>query len=77
MKFEIKSETMADAMDMGEVEGEADEVYNQILGELSIDAEGIGAVGTGAVANPAAAQAQPANQNSEMDDLEARLNALQ
>ena len=48
---------MADVMDMGEEDGVADDVYNQILGELSIDAEGIGAVGTGAVANPAAAQA--------------------
>ena len=77
MKFEMKGEMMADAMDQGEVEGEADDVYNQILGELSLDASGIGAVGTGAVGQPQPAAAVPNESAGELDDLEARLNALQ
>jgi hypothetical protein len=55
----------------------ADDVYNEILGELSIDAQGVGAVGTGAVAGPPSAVPAKAEASSEMDDLEARLNALQ
>ena len=42
---------MADAMDMGEVEGEADDIYDQILGEVGMDMEGA-SVGIGGIANP-------------------------
>ena len=50
MKAEITSEAMADAMDMGDTVEEADDVYNQILGEIGMDMEGA-AVGMGAVGN--------------------------
>ena len=41
MKAEMKQETVADAMDMGlgNVEEEADEVYNNILGEIGLEYE--------------------------------------
>ena len=32
MKSEMKQEMVADAMDMGELDDEADDVYNEILG---------------------------------------------
>ena len=42
-----------------------------------MDAGNIGAVGAGAVGQPQPAQPVAAESNGEMDDLEARLNALQ
>ena len=51
MKAEMNSEIMTDAMDMGEQNEEADEVYNQILGEIGMSVEGQGSVGTGAIAS--------------------------
>ena len=78
MKAEIAGEQIQDAMDMGaDVEGEADDVYNQILGEIGMDMQGA-AVGMGGIAS-AQAQQQPAaaqQNNEEMDELEARLAQL-
>ena len=51
MKTEMKQEAMADAMDMGEVEGEADDIYDQILNEVGMDMQSA-AVGMGGIANP-------------------------
>ena len=77
MKAEITGEAMADAMDMGDTAEEADDVYNQILGEIGMDMEGA-SVGMGKIGNPdAAKQPAVANNAEEMDDLEARLAALQ
>ena len=63
MKAEINQEVMADAMDMGEGEAEeADDVYNQILGEIGMNLDDPNSVGHGAIKNknqvvmPAAAQ---------------------
>ena len=39
MKTEMKTEMIQDAMDMGDDVGEADDVYNQILGEIGMDME--------------------------------------
>ena len=51
MKAEIAGEQMQDAMDMGaDVEGEADDVYEQILGEIGMDMQGA-AVGMGGIAS--------------------------
>ena len=36
MKAEINSDMINDAMDMGEGNEEADDVYNQILGEIGL-----------------------------------------
>ena len=36
MKAEINSEMVGDAMDMGEENEEADDVYNSILGEIGM-----------------------------------------
>ena len=51
-KAEIQNEMVADAMDMAEGAGvadDADEVYNQILGEVGMSVSA-GAVGTGNIA---------------------------
>ena len=45
MKAEVNQEVMADAMDMGEENGEADDVYNQILGEIGMDVDDPSAIG--------------------------------
>ena len=39
MKAEMNQEMMTDAMDMGDATEEADDVYNQILGEIGMDIE--------------------------------------
>jgi hypothetical protein len=41
---------MADAMDMGDTNEEADDVYNQILGEIGMSMED--SVGVGKIAGP-------------------------
>ena len=77
MKLEMQGEMMTDAMDMGDaVDEEADDIYNGILGEVGLDVAGaqVGATGIASqkVANPIAPVA-----NEEVDDLDARLAALQ
>ena len=39
MKAEMNQEMVSDAMDMGEVTEEADDVYGQILGEIGLNLE--------------------------------------
>ena len=52
MKTEMKQEMIADAMDIGaDVAEEADDVYNQILGEVGLGMENGVAVATGAIAS--------------------------
>ena len=53
MKSEMKQEMVADAMDMGELDDEADDVYNQILGEVGMSMEEGGIVGVGGIASKA------------------------
>ena len=49
----MKQEMVADAMDMGELDDEADDVYNQILGEVGMSMEEGGIVGVGGIASKA------------------------
>ena len=68
---------MGDAMAASaEQEDEAEDVYNQILGEVNmelIQAQ----TGSGVIAVKKAAEQQvPQQQNAEIDDLEARLASL-
>mmetsp|Transcript_8224 Transcript_8224/g.13764 ORF Transcript_8224/g.13764 Transcript_8224/m.13764 type:complete len:86 (+) Transcript_8224:392-649(+) len=51
MKAEINSEMVNDAMDMGEGNEEADEVYDQILGEIGLQMQDGLAVGVGGIAS--------------------------
>ena len=52
MKQEINSEAVNDAMDMGDAVGEeADDVYNQILGEIGMQMDDPSAVGTKSLVN--------------------------
>ena len=76
MKAEMKQETVADAMDMGlgNVEEEADEVYNNILGEIGLEYQ---------IEDPSVAKTaikkkeeQKVVEKEADDDLEARLAAL-
>jgi len=68
---------IGDAMDMGEQTEEADDVYNQILGEIGMQMDSAGTVGTGAIASKIQAPAEEVKQaDGEADDLEARLAAL-
>ena len=39
MKTEMKSDMINDAMDMEADQGEADDIYSQILGEIGMDIE--------------------------------------
>ena len=55
-KMNIQGEMMNDAMDAmgdGQTEAEADEVYNQILGEIGMAENSAMATGSGAIAAPA------------------------
>ena len=55
-KMNIQGEMMNDAMDAmgdGETENQADEVYNQILGEIGMSSNQEMATGSGAIAAPA------------------------
>ncbi len=76
MKAEMKQETVADAMDMGlgNVDEEADDVYNNILGEIGLEYE---------IADPTRVKTAIKKKEEEKvaakeadDDLEARLAAL-
>ena len=55
MKAEMNSEMMQDAMDMGDANEEADDVYNQILGEIGMEVDSTN-VGAGAIASNKVAQ---------------------
>ena len=77
MKSEMKQEIVADAMDMGDVNEEADDVYNQILGEVGMSMEDGAIVGVGGIASKQPAMmAQEEEKQGEVDDLEKRLAAL-
>ena len=77
MKSEMKQEMVADAMDMGDVNEEADDVYNQILGEVGMSMEEGGIVGIGGIASKAPVMGvQEEEKQGEVDDLEKRLAAL-
>ena len=77
MKSEMKQEMVADAMDMGDVNEEADDVYNQILGEVGFIMEDGAIVGVGGIASKAPAMGvQEEEKTGEVDDLEKRLAAL-
>ena len=77
MKAEMKQEAVSDAMDMGldNVDEQADDVYNGILGEIGLEYQ---------IADPTVAKAaikkkeeEKVAQNKDADDeLEARLAAL-
>ena len=76
MKAEFNQEAINDAMDMGmaDVDEQADEIYNGILGEIGLDYQ---------IADPtrvkpaiAAKKQQEEVKNDAADDLEARLAAL-
>ena len=45
MKVEMNQEMIGDAMDMGDANADADDVYNSILGEIGLEIES--GVGTG------------------------------
>ena len=53
IKAEINQEMMADAMDpLGEAEtGEADDIYNQILGEIGMQMDDPNAIGRNQIAS--------------------------
>ena len=62
-KMGIQQDMMQDAMDMctdGDTESQADEVYNQILGEVGMGVNDEMKTGTKEIVNPAAATAAPA-----------------
>ena len=62
---------MSDAMDMGDTNEEADDVYNQILGEIGMNMED--AVGVGKIAGPqkiAQKNVQEEQKDGQLDDLE-------
>ena len=65
---------MNDAFEMcgdADTEDQAEEVYNQILGEIGMNVNSEIAAGSGQIAQPAAAQ-----PNAADGDLQARLDAL-
>ena len=78
MKSEMKMEFMQDAMEMDDTGEEADDVYNQILGEIGMqmDTETNVAVGTIASKNQVPAPVMEEQKDDQVDDLEARLAAL-
>ena len=76
MKQEINSEAITDAMDMGDAVGEeADDVYNQILGEIGMQMDDPSAVGTKSLVSGKVVQEEE-KKDEALDDLEARLAAL-
>ena len=77
MITEMKQEQMEMAMDIGaDQTEEADDVYNQILGEIGLNMENGAVVGNSKLPQKQVAQQEEA-KNEEIDDLEARLAALQ
>ena len=78
MKAEMNQEMVTDAMDMGDVNEEADDVYDQILGEVGLSMQDGAVVGSSKLPQKQkAAGVQEEQKEEEMDDLEARLAALQ
>ena len=76
MKMGMKQEMIGEAMDMGaEQTEEADDVYQQICDEVGINFNDGAAVGNKALPVQQQAVAQEESKN-ELDDLEARLQAL-
>ena len=73
MKAEMKQDVVSDAMDMGldNVDEQADDIYNGILGEIGLEYQ---------IADPTVAKAaikkKEEEKVAESDDLEARLAAL-
>ena len=68
-KMEMQGEMMNDAMEAcgdGETENQADEVYNQILGEIGMSESAGMETGSGAIAQPN--QAQPEVAVSEYEE---------
>ena len=76
MKTEMKQEMIGDAMDMGDANEEADDVYNSILGEIGLQVDQSAQIGTGAVPSKKPAMVQEEAKEEEIDDLEKRLAAL-
>ena len=80
MKMEMKNDAMQDAMGMGEDNGEADEIYGAIMGEIGMDVEVGAAAGMGQIKSnkvPVQANKEEEKQSdAEVDDLEARMAAL-
>ena len=77
--MEVKTGEMDAAMDniysTSIDQSEVASLMNQVQAEAGMNAEmSVGAVGTGSVAVPAAANPNPAVANNEVDDLQARLN---
>ena len=50
MKAEMNQEMIGDAMDFGDANDDADELYNQILGEVGLEMDANAAVGVGKIA---------------------------
>merc|ERR1712130_486307 len=57
-KAEMNQEIMGDALDFGEANEEADDVYNQILGEIGMNLNDPNAVGSSAIAGKQVAAPQ-------------------
>ena len=77
-KAEMNGEMVNDAFDMMEdpnAQGDADEVYESIMGEIGLELEK-GGTGAGIKAIPKKNAAQQEEQKEEVDDMEARLAAL-
>ena len=64
-------------MDMGEATQEADDVYNQILGEIGMDVEMGAQVGKGGIKSNAQPAKMEESKDEELDDIQARLAALE
>ena len=71
----MKQEMIGEAMDMGEANEEADDVYNSILGEIGLDVDQSTKIGAGKLPQKKAAVQEEAKEE-EIDDLEKRLAAL-
>ena len=52
---------------------EADDVYNQILGEVGLEFQGNAVVGTNALPQKKVVSQQVEEEKNDLDDLEARL----
>ena len=77
MKMEMKNDAMTDAMGV-EDNGEADEIYGAIMGEIGMDVEIGATTGAGVIASnkKVAAPVEEEKVDTEVDDLEARMAAL-
>ena len=75
MKQEINGEAITDAMDMGETNEEANDVYEAILGEIGMNMDDPSAVGTKKLGGQVKVQEEE-KKDEALDDLESRLAAL-